>query len=111
VDEREADERYNRLLDGVARTREILIRFGERHWASWTDAVYRDLAAHDAHGFSRLLAAYGGMGSLTDLMIHPANGRSVSEGDIERINDALDQLRSAMYDDASALLRDFERAP
>lgn len=111
VDEREADEWYTRLVANVTAARELLTQFGEDHWASWMAAVHGDLTARDAHGLKRLIGAYGGMGSFNDVVIHPVNGHSVAEDDIDRANRSLAGLRTVMYTDAKALLHDLERAP
>lgn len=111
MDEHEADERYTRLVANVADARELLERFGEDHWAKWMTSVHAELNAQDAQGLTRLLGAYGGMGTFNDLVIHPVNGHPVAEDDIDRINRSLAGLRTAMYSDAKALLHDIERAP
>lgn len=104
MDSQEAEDRFQRLLGNVARTGELLTRTGEARWASWAAVVHRELTAHDAHGLKRLLGAYGGMGSLNDLVMHPMNGHSVIDADVDAVNDELTRLRSAMYGDARALL-------
>lgn len=110
VDDREADERYRRLVSNVAEARDLLTRVGEGHWASWMQAVHADLMARDAHGLTRLLRAYGGMGSFNDVVIHPVNGNAVGHDECDLINQSLASLRTAMHADAQALLHDFERA-
>jgi hypothetical protein len=111
VDPREADERYARLLANVSEVRELLTQMGEDHWANWMAAVQSELAAHDGHALNRLLAAYGGMGSLNDVYIHPINGHPVVDDDVDSVNRALADMRSAMHDDATALLHELEQAP
>jgi hypothetical protein len=109
VDEREADERYTRLVSNMAEARDLLKRAGEGHWATWMAAVHADLTARDAQGLTRLLRAYGGMGCFNDVVIDPVNGNAVRHDDCDLINTSLASLRTAMHTDAQALLHDFER--
>jgi hypothetical protein len=84
----------------------MLISLGEHNWGDWMDAVHRELAADDAHGLTRLVDAYAGMGSFNDLVIHPVNGHRVEAERVNSVNIKLASLRSRMYEDASTLLHD-----
>lgn len=90
LDAREADERYDRLVADMATAADRLERAGMHHWARWVARARVKVVAGDSRGLSDLLAAYGGMGSFNDLYLDPETER----------------LRSTMYDDAAALLRD-----
>lgn len=107
--EREADERYTRMLANVAQARDVLLHIGEDHWGRWMEDVHAELVSHHARGLTRLLGAYGGMGSFNDFVVDPVNGHQV--GDFDRVNRSPAVLRTAMYIDATALVHDFERAP
>lgn len=109
MDRQEADERYARLLENVAATRDLLDRVGADHWSGWMATVYAELGSLNAYGLTRLLGAYGGMGSLNDLVIHPVNGHSILDNDVDRVNGSLDALRTALYADATALHTDLRR--
>jgi hypothetical protein len=93
VDEREADERYTRLVADLSTLHEWLEAVGESHWARWLDSARQQIVAHDGNGLTHLLRAYGGMGSLNDLPM----SRSMSV------------LKARAYDDATALLADLVR--
>ena len=93
------------MLVNVERACDLLAGAGESRWADWMDPVLRELLAHDAHGLDRLLAAFGGMGSLNDLVITPVNGHQVEVAELAVVNQELDALRSDMYADALALRR------
>lgn len=110
MDRQEADEHYARLLENVAVARDLLKRVGEDRWSGWMATVYAELDSLDAHGLTRLLGAFRGMGSLNDLVIHPVNGHPIPEDEVDRVNGSLDALRSALYADATALHNDFKRA-
>ena len=50
-----------------------------------------------------VLGAFGGMGSLNDLLILGANGQTVRHEEESAVNKRLDGLRGAIRDDATAL--------
>lgn len=98
------------LFGSVERVSELLRDVSDEQWQSWIDAVHRELMAHDARGLDRLLSGYGGMGSFNDLVIHPVNGHSAGDADVDAINSELARLRSEMYEDGWALQRDLGSA-
>ena len=109
MDRQEADERHVRLLRNLAAARDLLNSVGEDHWSGWMTTVHAELGSLDAHGLTRLLQAYGGMGSLNDLVIHPVNGHSIPDADVDRVNHSLAALRAALHEDATALRNDLGR--
>jgi hypothetical protein len=50
------------------------------------------------------------MGSFNDVCIDPINGHPVVDDDVDSVNRALADMRSAMHDDATALLQ-IDRRP
>lgn len=111
MDQDEADQRYSRLLSNLVIARDLLHGAGVGWWSDWLTTVHAEISAHDAHGLRRLLGRYGGMGGFNDLVIHPLNGHAVHEADVDRVNRSLDELRSALHADATALLSDLRRGP
>lgn len=93
MDEREADERYNRLVADLSTLHQSLDSVGESHWAHWLDSARRQILDHDGNGLTYLLRAFGGMGSLNDL----PTSRSM------RV------VKARVYDDATALLADLNQ--
>ncbi|MAE93534.1 MAG: hypothetical protein CL910_02630 [Deltaproteobacteria bacterium] len=55
----------------------FLERHGEAHWQDWMGRSRRLLEARDLSGVTRLLGAYGGMGSFNDLYLCPENGHAI----------------------------------
>ncbi|WP_033289971.1 DUF6966 domain-containing protein [Amycolatopsis jejuensis] len=80
-------------------------RVDEQHWTRWASAVRTDIANSDAHCLTRVLGAYGGMGSFNDLLIHPLNGHRVTLSDVDDVNRQLDGLRTRIRQTALALRR------
>jgi hypothetical protein len=99
------DERFERLLSEMEHLAAMLSEHGETHWAEWIRRDRVKIARHQRHGLDSLLSAFGGMGSLSDVVIHPGNGHSMELDEAARVNKRLTVLRSAVHRDASALRR------
>ena len=93
MDDREADERYNRLVADLGTLHQWLEEDGQSLWADWLGSSLQQIMAHDGNGLSHLLRAYGGMGSFNDL----------------QMSGAMQRLKTRIYSDATALLADLER--
>jgi hypothetical protein len=93
MDDREADERFNRLVADLDTLHQWLAERGVSPWADWLESSRRQIMAHDGNGLSHLLRAYGGMGSFNDL----------------QLSRAMQRVRTRIYSDATALLADLER--
>jgi uncharacterized protein DUF6966 len=85
-------QKTGQLVETLDRLIEILASLSESHWRKYV-AKCRSLIAsgHDG-GITKLLGAYGGMGSLNDLV-----------GDTEESDIALRQLVAESYDLAKAV--------
>ncbi|MFC1404976.1 MULTISPECIES: DUF6966 domain-containing protein [Streptacidiphilus] len=46
---------------------QALTECGFQGWADWMELAKGEIAAGDLHGIERVLGAYGGMGSISDL--------------------------------------------
>lgn len=91
------------LLTAAEELGTLLQRYGERHWADWVMGDWRRIQDGDASGIDHLLAAYGGMGSLNDVLIDPHNGHLIAAQDVTTVNARLSQLRSRTYAAATRL--------
>lgn len=81
----------------------LLRTHGEVTWADWLDRDRRLIADGHPDALGRLLAAYGGMGSFTDLTLHRVNGHDIADDKVRVVNDRLRTLRSAVHTQATAL--------
>ncbi|MDQ1130703.1 hypothetical protein [Microbacterium sp. SORGH_AS_0888] len=73
----------------------LLDSVGEASWAERSPrAADRIAAGGDPEHVRR---AFGGMGSLNDLVIHTANGHAIATDQIPPVNRRLDQLRDRIY--------------
>lgn len=87
----------------MLREAEKLLRlYGQIHWADWLAKDARLILLHDGYGVEHLLSAYGGMGSLNDVVLQRTSdetGVLVPHDDNERF----DELRCEIYDLARRL--------
>lgn len=93
MDEREADARYDRLVENLGILYELLDDPSTPIWRDWMGKAREEILAHDGNGLTSLLRAYGGMGSFNDLQMPRG----------------MQRVKARVYDDASALLLDLER--
>jgi hypothetical protein len=95
------DSEIARLCEMLRRIQALLTEVGETHWRAW---IARDLSLIeqlDAYGLDHFLSAFGGMGSINDLVIHPMNGHHVGRESVDAVNQELGQLLG----DANALAK------
>ena len=104
----ELDSGVQELRSTLVDLIELLRRVGEDHWADWLRADGERIANADASGLRHLLAAFGGMGSLSDLEIGPLNGHQTDGLDLSEANGELKALRSAAYTLARELARELD---
>lgn len=99
-----------RVLDELAA---ILERDGERHWRTWMLQAKARLEQSDYAGIEYLLGAYGGMGSLNDLVLGQtlANGRFAWKAGHIELNERLGVLRSKAWELAQAIKRSHDVQP
>ena len=96
-----------RVLDELI---ELLRSHGEVTWSDWLDRDRRLIADGHPDALGHLLAAYGGMGSFTDLTLHRVNGHDIADEKVRVVNDRLRTLRGAIHARATAL-RDLDGRP
>jgi hypothetical protein len=76
---------------------------GER-WADGIDQIAAEVTAGNRDCARRFLQLHGGMGSLSDLVFHPANGNARPGEDLEELNEHFQALDRRAQDLALALL-------
>lgn len=87
----------------------LLRTHDEQRWAEWLDRDRRALVQHDANALDHILGAYGTMGSLADLIIHPMNGHSLTADMTDEVDESLSKLRSVVYELATGLRQLLDR--
>jgi hypothetical protein len=94
-----------RVLDELA---SLLRTWDENRWADWIERDRRLICDGHPDALGHLLAAFGGMGSLRDLTIHPANGHESAEDRVRPVNDRLRTIRGAAFTMATNLRAEAE---
>jgi len=95
----------------IAHVEELVLLLNLYGVACWSDRLTKNLdylKNDDASGVAKLLAEFGGMGSLNDLYICSSNGHLVSSSKQEKLaNIKLDSLRVKIYKLVKSLERIF----
>ena len=99
------DGDLDRLLEAMEDLRALLDRHGVSNWAEWVERDIASLRRGERRGLNHFLSAFGGMGSLNDLIICPENGHRISRNEAEDVNRRLGDARSRAHALASALMR------
>ncbi len=84
------------LSKTIQEAADLLLSVGELHWGNWLAKNAALISASDFRGVEHVLTAFGGMGSINDLVIHPMNGHSVNEKQISMVNEKLEALISSV---------------
>jgi len=79
----------------------LLSSVSETFWAQWAARAADRIAAGGDPGDVR--GVFGGMGSFSDLIIHPANGHAITDDQVAAVNRQLDDLRQRIYGQSQAV--------
>jgi len=96
------------LISVLEQLATLLYSDGHIHWSSWMREARTRLLHSDASGITYLLSAYGGMGSINDLVLGQCyeGGRFSWKPGYVELNEKFEQLRR----DAAQLARAIERS-
>jgi hypothetical protein len=94
-----------RLAAAMDELAEFLRGQRQARWAGWVATDAATIRRGDARGLIHFLSAFGGMGSLDDLLFSPANGSASSDGEAALLNARLRHLLEAARSQADALRR------
>jgi hypothetical protein len=103
-----ADE-VDKLMERLSETITFLRKYKENSWADWLQQDHDWIAQRNFRGVQHLLNAFGGMGSFSDLLIHPANGHELQEDEVVPVNKRLNALCGELYELAAKIKREVER--
>ncbi|MBJ2330213.1 DUF6966 domain-containing protein [Dickeya solani] len=82
---------------------DFLLSVGEKHWAHWFKKNAELIRGSDFRGIEGILSSFGGMGSINDLVIHPMNGHTITEEQIQTANVTLESLLNSVAEKAQKL--------
>jgi hypothetical protein len=86
----------------------LLEQSGESHWRDWILEARSRILSSDYSGVERLLQAYGGMGSINDLILGQSTLGTLWEEDYVEVNKQLDKLRTKAWELANWIKRNHE---
>jgi hypothetical protein len=98
-------ERAQELVEQLDAAIALLTDDSESFWRKWMEAARAQIVSRDIAGVEKLLDAYGGMGSFTDLVIRQKMG-GFNPG-VQEANERLSALRGSIYALAKDIMRDF----
>jgi hypothetical protein len=95
-------QKLSKVLDELI---QFLETSGEKHWANWMLEAKDNLS--NEYGIEHILAAYGGMGSFTDLIIYrkTESGRLKWSLSDRMRNNKLNKLRKQVWELANSIRR------
>lgn len=85
------------FADRLQEVSDLMLSVGERRWGEWFRADSNRVRSLDFFGVEHALSAFGGMGSVNDLILHPMNGHNLHESDIENVNEKVRCLLRRIY--------------
>jgi len=68
---------------------ELLRSCSENHWANWLSKSATLLRRGQFNGIEHFEGAFGGMGSINDLVLTPINGHTIQESEVVFYNEKL----------------------
>jgi hypothetical protein len=108
VQNAESDSTLNVLLRAMGDLVGLLKSSGNEHWADWVDRDRQTIAGGDPEGLVHFLSAFGGMGSLNDVVIRREEGRALLRDEGVRANELLWEVRDRAWTSASQLKRELD---
>ncbi len=76
------------------------------HASTWLAKDATLIRNGEFYGIEHLLSAFGGMGSLNALVLHPINGHSISDADANQVNEDLQAMLAGICGKARKLARE-----
>lgn len=95
-----------RLADALDELAQFLAAHSAPFWADWISKDAARVRQGDGYGVTNFLSAFGGMGSLNDLLFTPANGNASSVAEGNELQDRFDRLCGDAWSLAEALRHD-----
>lgn len=100
------DSLVDSLMESMSLLIEVLRLHDEPFWANWMSEDMRAVDHGDARALDHILAAYGGMGSVNDLILVRIKGRLLTADERVAATEHLRDLLSRVYDLARSLRRE-----
>lgn len=110
MDENEFAATSDGLLSDLDDLVRILRRGGEDRWADWITADPVGIAGGDRNALHHFLAAFGGMGSLNDVVLRSQDGRVLDSAERRTVEEHFSEVKDAAWTAARSILRALDDA-
>ena len=94
------------LARSVEEASRLLLARGEQHWGEWLRSDAERIRSLDLYGVEHFLSAFGSMGSISDLVLHPSQSHSINVAETIGANAKLRELPESIYVQAERLKRE-----
>lgn len=84
----------------------LLLTHGEKSWGDWLRIDAQRVRSLDFYGVEHMLSAFGGMGSINDLVLSPMNGHIIEVKDVANANEKFRNLLGRIYKVAKKLAKE-----
>jgi hypothetical protein len=84
----------------------LLLTHGKKSWADRLRIDAQRIRSFDFYGVEHMLSAFGGMGSINDLVFSPTNGHIIEEKDVASANEKFRNLLGRIGEIAKKLARE-----
>ncbi|MCL9782132.1 hypothetical protein M9194_11910 [Vibrio sp. S4M6] len=81
--------RTKKLVLELEKAVELLRSCSENHWADWLTKSANLLRRGQFSGIEHFEGAFGGMGSINDLVLTPINGHTMQKSEVDFYNEKL----------------------
>src|SRR5882762_2607692 len=71
---------------------DLLRQHGQDRWGNWLARDAAQIEGGERFGLDHLISAFGGMGSLNDVILEPRTRDDVGTGDLTGVNEQLHEL-------------------
>lgn len=98
------DVEVEQLAELMQKVADLLFEHNENNWGQWFALDVLRIKNQDYYGVEHVLAAFGGAGSINDLVLHPLSDR-YTEIDMDDLNNQLANWLREVFTLASKLRR------
>lgn len=95
-----------KLANLIQEASTLLLTHGEKLWGDRLRVDAQRVRSLDFYGVEHMLSAFGGIGSINDLVLSPMNGHNIEEKDVASANEKIQNLLGRIYEVAKKLAKE-----
>jgi hypothetical protein len=88
----------------LRRIAQLALDHGEKRWGNWAATLAASALDNPTSVATTALGAFGGMGSVNDVVICPENGHRIAPADIDHVDHHLSIARALLFTAATAIV-------